>query len=114
MQLILTSLNAYMQVPIDVIAQGGRYTGEKEGGGKYVPTLDPIMMAAEAGKSVRVAKDAVKAAEISKKAGTFAAEKTSEWKEVAAPIVGEVQQVLEEKIKNKKSSGGADSRRRVC
>jgi hypothetical protein len=30
-------------------------------------------------------------------------------KVVAAPIAGEVQQVLEEKIKNKKSSGGADN-----
>jgi len=43
------------RVPIDVIAKGGRYTGEKEGGGKYVPTLDPVMMAAEAGKGVREA-----------------------------------------------------------
>ena len=43
------------RVPIDVIAKGGRYTGEKEGGGKYVPTLDPVTMAAEAGKGVRQA-----------------------------------------------------------
>ena len=42
-------------MPIDVIAKGGRYTGEKEGGGKYVPTLDPVTMAAEAGKGVREA-----------------------------------------------------------
>lgn len=95
------------RVPIDVVAEGGRYTGEKEGGGKYVPTLDPVMMAAEAGKSVKQAKEAVKAAEISKKAGSFAAEKTSEWKQAAAPLLDDVSKAVADSGVSSKSSGKA-------
>jgi len=95
------------RVPIDVVAEGGRYSGEKSEAGKYVPTLDPVMMAAEAGKSVRDAKDALKAAEISKKAGSFAAEMTSEWKDAAAPLAEEVSKALADSGVSSKSTGAA-------
>lgn len=95
------------RVPIDVIADGGRYTGEKEGGGRYVPTLDPVILAADAGKTVKDAKEALAAAEISKKAGNFAAEKTSEWKEVAAPVVDEVSKAIADSGVSSKSTGKA-------
>ena len=95
------------RVPIDVVAEGGRYAGEKEGGGKYVPTLDPVILAADAGKSVKQAKEALAAAEISKKAGSFAAGKTSEWKEAAAPVVEEVSKAIADSGVSSKSTGKA-------
>jgi hypothetical protein len=95
------------QVPIDVLAEGGRYSGEKTETGKYVPTLDPVMMAEGAGKGVREAKEALEKAEISKKAGSFAADKANEWKEVAAPAVEEVKQKIAESGVSSQSTGKA-------
>eukprot|EP00960_Hanusia_phi_P056601 763319-Hanusia_phi.AAC.2 len=77
------------RVPIDVdVVKGKRRYQEDD---KFsVPVMDPVMLAAQAGKNAKVVKDAISSAELSKKAGQRAAE----WKQEADTVVGAVSQVV--------------------
>ncbi|EKX38936.1 hypothetical protein GUITHDRAFT_143930 [Guillardia theta CCMP2712] len=77
------------RVPIDVDVVKGkrRYQADDR---FSVPVMDPVMIAAQAGKNARVVKDAISSAELSKKAGQRAAE----WKQEADSVAGAVSQVV--------------------
>eukprot|EP00283_Hemiselmis_rufescens_P000749 CAMPEP_0173470350 /NCGR_PEP_ID=MMETSP1357-20121228/77834_1 /TAXON_ID=77926 /ORGANISM="Hemiselmis rufescens, Strain PCC563" /LENGTH=387 /DNA_ID=CAMNT_0014438623 /DNA_START=13 /DNA_END=1176 /DNA_ORIENTATION=+ len=102
---LVNALPDYEPIDVDVVEGGTVYDGETD---KYsVPVLDPIMLAAKAGKQYKSVADALEEAEVSKNAGKSAAELKVEAQKAAAVAAEKVGEAVKGKSKSSgKALGG--------